>query len=85
MMWKRKQRKFRASASFKIWPLPPFPLPAFAFTSLVLTPNGLKENSRSDKSEVYRHLTDGPDHRVDFAKPDIFSSAGDSARLFFFF
>ena len=28
-----------------------------------------------------RHLTDNPDHKVDFAKPDILSSAGDSARL----
>ena len=33
-----------------------------------------------------RHLTNNPDHKVDFAKPDILSSAGDdddgdSARL----
>ena len=28
-----------------------------------------------------RRLTDNPDHKVDFAKPDILSSAGDSARL----
>ena len=28
-----------------------------------------------------RYLTDNPDHKVDFAKPDILNSAGDSARL----
>ena len=28
-----------------------------------------------------RHLMDNPDRKVDFAKPDILSSAGDSARL----
>ena len=43
--------------------------------------NRLKEHSSSDKSEVCLHLTDNPDYKVDFAKPDIFSSAGDSARL----
>ena len=41
----------------------------------------LKEHSSSDNSEVCRHLTDNPDHKVDFAKPDILSSAGDSARV----
>ena len=43
--------------------------------------NRLKERSSSYKSEVCRHLTDNLDHKVDFAKPDIFGSAGDSARL----
>ena len=43
--------------------------------------NRLEEHSSSDKSEVCRHLTDNPDHKVDFAKPGILSSAGDSARL----
>ena len=43
--------------------------------------NRLKEHSSSDKSEVCRHLTDNPDHKVDFAKPYILGSAGDSARL----
>ena len=28
-----------------------------------------------------RHLMDNPDHKVDFAKPNILSSSGDSARL----
>ena len=28
-----------------------------------------------------RHLTDNPDHKGDFVKPDILSSTGDSARL----
>ena len=42
--------------------------------------NRLKEHSSSEKSEVCRHLTDNPDHKVDFSKPDIRSSAGDSAR-----
>ena len=41
----------------------------------------LKEHSSSDKSEVCRHLMDNPDHKVDFAKPNILSSSGDSARL----
>ena len=41
----------------------------------------LKKHSSLDKSEVCRHLMDNPDHKVDFAKPDILSSAGDSARL----
>ena len=43
--------------------------------------NRLKEHSSSDKSEVCRHLMDNPDHKVDFAKPNILSSSGDSARL----
>ena len=43
--------------------------------------NRLKEHFSSDKSEVCRHLMDNPDHKVDFAKPNILSSAGDSARL----
>ena len=43
--------------------------------------NRLKEHSHSDKSEVCRHLTDNPDHKMGFAKTDIFSSAGNSARL----
>ena len=43
--------------------------------------NRFQEHSHSDKSEVCRHLTDNPDYQVDFAQPDIFSSAGDSARL----
>ena len=43
--------------------------------------NSLKEHSSSDKSEVCRHLMDNPDHKVDFAKPNILSSSGDSARL----
>ena len=30
--------------------------------------NRLKKHSNSDKSEVCRHLTDNPDHKVDFAK-----------------
>ena len=41
----------------------------------------LKEHYSSDKSEVCRHLMDNPDHKVDFAKPNMLSSAGDSARL----
>ena len=41
----------------------------------------LKKHSHSDKSEVCRHLTDNPNHKVVFAEPDIFGSAGDSARL----
>ena len=28
-----------------------------------------------------RHLMDNPDHNVDFAQPDILSSAGDFARI----
>ena len=43
--------------------------------------NRLKEHSSSDKSEVCRHLMHNPDHKVDFAKPNILSSSGDSARL----
>ena len=43
--------------------------------------NRLKEHSSSDKSEVCRRLTDNPDHKVDFAKLYILSSAGDSTRL----
>ena len=43
----------------------------------------LKEHSSSDKSEVCRHLMDNPDRKVDFAKPNIFSSSGDSARFLF--
>ena len=43
--------------------------------------NKLTEHSISDKSEVCRHLTDNPDHKMDVAKPDILSSSGDSARL----
>ena len=43
--------------------------------------NRLKEHSSSDKSEVCRHLMDNPDYKVDFAKPNILSSSGDSARL----
>ena len=43
--------------------------------------NRLKEHSSSDKSEVYRHLMDNPDHKLDFTKPNILSSSGDSARL----
>ena len=46
--------------------------------------NRLKEHSSSDKSEVCRHLMDYPDHKVDFAKPNILSSSGDSARLLIF-
>ena len=46
--------------------------------------NRLKEHSSSDKSEVCRHLTDNPDHKVDFAKPDILGSPDDSARLLIF-
>ena len=38
-------------------------------------------NSSSDTSEVCRHLMDNRDHKVDFAKPNILSSSGDSARL----
>ena len=41
----------------------------------------LTEHSSSDKSEVCRHLMDSPDRKVDFAKPNILSSSGDSARL----
>ena len=43
--------------------------------------NRLNEHSSSDKSEFGRHLTDNPDHTMGFAKPNILSSAGDSARL----
>ena len=43
--------------------------------------NRLKVHSSSDKSEVCRHLMDNPDHKMDFAKPNILSSSGDSARL----
>ena len=43
--------------------------------------NRLTKHSRSDEFEVCQHLTDNPDLKVDFAKPDILSSAGDSARL----
>ena len=43
--------------------------------------NRLKEHSSLDKSEVCRHLMDNPDRKVDFAKPNILSSAADSARL----
>ena len=43
--------------------------------------NRFKEHSSLDKSEVYRQLTDNPDHNVGFAKPDILFSAGDFARL----
>ena len=46
--------------------------------------NRLKEHSNLDKSQVCRHITDNPDHKVDFAKPDVFSSAGDSAHLLIF-
>ena len=45
--------------------------------------NRLKELSSSDKFEVCRNLMDNPDHKVNFAKPDILSSAGDSAHLLF--
>ena len=43
--------------------------------------NRLKEHFNADKSEVYWYLTDNPEHKVNFAKPNIHSSAGDSARL----
>ena len=41
----------------------------------------LKEHSHLDKSVVCQHLTDNPVHKVDFDKPDVRNSAGDSARL----
>ena len=34
-----------------------------------------------DKLEVCQHFANNSDHKVDFAKPNILSSAGDSARL----
>ena len=43
--------------------------------------NRLKEHSSSDKSEMCRRLMDNPEHKVDFAKPNILSNSGDSARL----
>ena len=39
------------------------------------------EHSNHDTSEVCRHLTTNTNHKVNFAKPDILSSAGDSALL----
>ena len=41
----------------------------------------LKEHSSLDKSEMCPHLMDNPDHKADFAKSNILSSSGDSARL----
>ena len=43
--------------------------------------NRLKQYSNLDESEVCRHLTDNPNHKVDFAKPNIYSRVDDSARL----
>ena len=53
------------------------------FTKYLYTVIGFKilRTGSLFKSEVCRHLMDNPDHKVDFAKPNILSNSGDSARL----